>query len=151
MTPSAKCVDLIKSYEACRLSAYLPTTDDVPTIGWGSTGPDIKLGMTWTQKQADDRFAADLADFSRGVSGLIGHTPTMQSQYDAMVSLAYNIGLANFAKSSVLTNHKAGHYSTAALAFGLWDKQRGRDGVLRVLAGLTRRRASEAALYRGDA
>ena len=51
---------LIKSYEQCRLTAYLPTPNDVPTIGWGATGPDIVLGMTWTQAQCDARFTTDL-------------------------------------------------------------------------------------------
>ena len=150
MTPSARIEAFIKGFEKCRLSGYMPTASDRPTCGWGSTGPDITLDTQWTQKQADDRFASDLVKFGLGVTGLIGTSPTTQNQYDAMVSLAYNIGDANFAKSSVLTNHKAEHYQTAALAFSLWNRQR-QNGVLVVLDGLTKRRAAEAALYRGDA
>lgn len=148
MTPSASIGAFIKGYEKCRLRAYLPTPNDVPTIGWGSTGADIRLGMTWTQQQADDRFASDLAAFSHGVSGLLGNAPTTQGQYDAMTSLAYNIGMASFAKSSVLLNHKAGHYATAALAFSLWSKQRDKaTGELVVLSGLVKRRKAEADIY----
>ncbi len=67
-----------------------------------------------------------------------------------MVSLAYNIGLGSFLSSSVLTNHKAGHYATAALAFGLWNKQRNKTtGKLEELRGLTARRKAEADIYRG--
>ena len=150
MTPSASIGAFIRGYEKCRLRAYMPTANDVPTIGWGSTGSDIHLGMVWTQQQADERFSRDLAAFGRGVAGLIGNALTTQGQYDSMVSLAYNIGIANFAKSSVLTNHKAGHYSTAALAFQLWNKQRDKTtGQLVVLGGLTKRRAVEAKIYGG--
>ncbi len=151
MTPSTKIIDFIKGYEKCRLKAYMPTPNDKPTIGWGSTGPDIRMGMTWTQAEADERFAHDLAHFAAGVSGKIpGSPPTAQHQFDAMVSLAYNIGLANFATSSVLTNHRAGHYQTAAMAFALWNKQRTPSGLV-VLTGLTKRRAAEAAIYKGEA
>lgn len=149
MEPSASIIAFIKGFEKCRLKAYMPTKNDRPTLGYGSTGPDIRMGMEWTQAQADARFASDLAKFSAGVSALIGGFATTQGQFDAMVSLAYNIGLANFQKSSVLTNHRAGHYQTAALAFGLWNKQRDGNGNLVVLRGLTTRRDAEAAIYRG--
>lgn len=146
MTPSIKCADFIKGFEQCRLKAYMPTPQDKPTIGWGSTGPDIKLGMTWTQKQADDRFAADLAYFGGKVINAIGGAATTQAQYDAMVSLAYNIGIVAFAGSTVLRKHKAGDHVGAAAAFAMWVKQAGR-----VLNGLVKRRAAEAAMYRGEA
>lgn len=146
--PSPRIIAFIKEYEKCRLKAYMPTPNDRPTLGWGSTGPDIKMGMTWTQVQADARFTADLAKFGTGVSNLIGNVLTTQGQYDACVSLAYNIGLANFKTSSVLTNHRAGHRQTAAMAFKLWDKQRNKvTGKLEVLRGLVTRRAAEAAIY----
>lgn len=146
MTPSQKIIDFIKGYEALRLKAYMPTPNDVPTIGYGSTGPDIKLGMTWTQKQADDRFAADLAKFSAGVSKLLGAAPTTQGQYDALVSFAYNVGLEALKTSTLLRMHKDGEYEAAAGQFGRWNRQAGR-----VLNGLTKRRAGEVAIYRGDA
>lgn len=138
----AKGLALIKSFEKCRLQAYMPTPKDRPTIGWGSTGPDIKMGMTWTQAQADQRFAADLNKFERGVLLVIGATPTTQNQFDAMVSLAYNIGEDGFAKSSVARYHRAGDKKRAAASFALWNKQAGK-----VLGGLVRRRAEEAKLY----
>lgn len=146
MTPSAKAIDFIKSFEQCRLSAYMPTKDDVPTIGWGSTGPDIKLGMTWTQAQADERFAADLAKFSAGVSRLVGAAPTTQGQFDALTSFAYNCGLEALKTSTLLRMHKDGEHEHARLQFQRWNKQKGR-----VLNGLTRRRAGEAEMYRGHA
>lgn len=144
MTPSTKCADFIKGFESCCLTAYMPTPKDVPTIGWGSTGADIRMGMKWTQQQADDRFASDLARFGAKVSDLIGATPTKQNEYDAMTSLAYNIGQGNFASSTVLRKHKAGDHEGAAAAFELWNKQKGV-----VLNGLVKRRTAEAEMYRG--
>lgn len=144
MTPSTKCADFIKGFEQCRLKAYMPTPNDRPTLGWGSTGPDIKMGMTWTQQQADDRFAHDLASFGAKVAADLGSAPTTQAQFDAMTSLAYNIGEGNFAGSTVLKRHKVGNNNGAADAFGMWVKQAGVT-----LNGLVRRRAAEAAMYRG--
>jgi lysozyme len=154
MTPSSKCIDFIKSFEQCRLTAYMPTPRDRPTIGWGTTGPDVRMGMTWTQAQADARFARDLADFATGVTHeLLGH-PTTQGQFDALVSFAYNVGLDDDADtlaeglgdSTLLKMHLAGDHEGAAAQFAPWNKQ---DHV--VLKGLTRRRAGEAAMYRGQA
>lgn len=141
LTPSAKCADFIKGFESCRLTAYMPTLNDVPTIGWGTT-KGVKMGMTWTQAQADAAFAAELAEFGAQVASRLGSAPTTQGQYDAMVSLAYNIGVGAFGDSTLLRLHKSGDYAGAAAQFGRWNKQ---AGV--VLKGLTRRRAAEAALY----
>ena len=109
--------------------------------------------MTWTQAQADARFDRDLARFAAGVERLLRGRPTTQAQFDAMVSFAYNVGLDDdgdgiaegFGDSTLLRLHKAGDFIGAANQFRLWNKQKGV-----VLAGLTRRRAGEAALYRGE-
>jgi GH24 family phage-related lysozyme (muramidase) len=146
MTPSAKCEAFIKGFEKCRLVGYLPTPDDKPTLGWGSTGPDVKIGMTWTQAQADQRFAADLVKFSAGLDGLIDASRTTQGQFDALVSFAYNCGLEALKSSTLLRMHKDGEYENARLQFGRWNKQAGK-----VLGGLTKRRAAEAEIYRGAA
>jgi lysozyme len=143
--PSQRCATFIKGFEQCRLAAYLPTPDDVPTIGWGTT-KGVRLGLVWTQAQADAAFAADLAYFGAKVAALLNGSPTTQGQYDAMVSLAYNIGATAFGNSTLLRMHKAGDFTGAALQFPRWNKQAGK-----VLNGLTRRRADEAAMYRGEA
>jgi lysozyme len=148
---SSRCTDLIKSFEACekaigggRFQAYPdPGTGGDPwTIGWGSTGPDIHKGLVWTQQQCDDRFAADVSCFALEVDKLIGPASTTQSEFDAMVSLAYNIGLGNFGSSTLLELHKAGRHAEAADQFLRWSRAGGK-----VMRGLTRRRAAEAALY----
>lgn len=143
-TPSPACAAFIRGFEQCRLVAYKPTPLDNWTLGWGATGPDIVEGLTWTQAQADARFAADLARFGSGVASHIT-SPTTQDQFDALTSLAFNIGLGNLSASGLLKHHNSGDYAGAAARFVLWD----REGST-VLAGLTRRREAEAAMYRGE-
>jgi lysozyme len=66
-----------------------------------------------------------------------------------MVSLAYNVGVAAFARSTVLKAHNSGDFEAASRAFGLWNKARV-NGALTELKGLTRRRAAESSLYLRD-
>ena len=151
MTPGPACVSLIQQFEGCAKKqsdgsfiAYPdPGTGGDPwTIGWGSTGADIRKGVVWTQQQCDDRFSEHLASFAAGVSNAIGSAATTQNQFDAMTSFAYNVGVANLQSSTLLRKHKAGDYKGAAAEFSRWNKAAGT-----VLPGLTRRRAAEAALY----
>lgn len=146
MTPSPRIATFTQGYEKCSLVAFKPTPNDVWTIGWGHTD-GVQEGDTCTQEQADDWWIEDLAEFSQAVSSDIGDAPTTQDQFDAMVSLAYNIGAGQkgFAGSTVLRKHRIRAYGAAAFAFSLWNKQ---DGV--VLEGLVSRRAAEAAIYRGE-
>jgi lysozyme len=135
---------LIKSFEGCKLKAYPdPASGGDPwTIGFGATGPGIERGVIWTQEQCDARFDEDVQKFGVKVSRLIGFSTTSPAQFGAMTSLAYNIGIGNFGKSTLLKKHKAGDYIGAAGEFAKWNKAAGR-----VMAGLTRRRAAEAELY----
>ena len=148
MTPSKACADLVKSFEGCVLKAYPdPATGGDPwTIGVGATGPGIAKGVVWTQEQADDRLMADLARFGRGVWNAIGEKETTQNRFDALVSFAFNVGLGNLLSSTLLRKHVAGDYEGAAAQFIRWNRASGK-----VMAGLTRRRAAEAALYGGQA
>lgn len=143
LSPSPRIKAFIKNYEKCRLRAFLPTPNDVPTIGWGRT-KGVKLGMTQTQAEADADFDADIAERAAFINDKLDGCATTQDQFDAMLSLAYNIGLDAFAGSTVLRKHKAGDYAGAADAFGMWVKQAGKT-----LAGLVTRRAAEARIYRG--
>ncbi|EJL23691.1 lysozyme [Novosphingobium sp. AP12] len=127
-----------------RVQAYPdPATGGAPwTIGWGSTGADIRKGTIWTREKAQARFTAHVGEFAAQVSKLLATTPTTQNQFDAMVSLAYNVGATNFAASTLLRKHRARDYAGAAGEFSRWNKAAGR-----VMAGLTKRRADEAKLY----
>lgn len=147
---------LIREFEGCAkrrgdgtVEAYPdPGTGAAPwTIGWGSTtdedGKAITRGTVWTQERCDARFAAHVAEFAREVAALLGEAPVGQNQFDALVSLAYNIGARALGTSTLLRMHLAGDHAGAAEQFGRWNRAGGR-----VLAGLVRRRAAEAALYR---
>lgn len=138
--------ELIERNEGLRLNAYQDSVG-VWTIGFGDTGPDVVEGLTITREEADQRFSRRLArEFEPAVDRVCEGVPTKQGEFDAMVSLAYNIGTGAFAKSSVARMHRAGNTQAAAEAFALWNKAGGR-----VLAGLTRRRQEEADLYVSDA
>jgi lysozyme len=152
MTPGPDCIKLVQEFEGFardlhdgRVQAYPdPATGGDPwSIGFGSTGPDIKKGTIWTRKQAEDRFKAHLAEFGAKVERLIGGAPTTQHEFDSMVALAYNVGTGNFASSTLLKKHKARDYEGAAAEFAKWNRANKKP-----MAGLTRRRAAEAALYR---
>jgi lysozyme len=151
MTPGQSCTKLIQQFEGCAkknpdgtFAAYPdPGSGGDPwTIGWGSTGADIKKGVVWSQQQCDDRFSAHVDEFGAKVAAALGGAATTQHQFDAMVSFAYNVGVGNFQSSTLLRKHKAGDYAGAAAEFAKWNKAAGK-----VMAGLTRRRAAEAALY----
>jgi GH24 family phage-related lysozyme (muramidase) len=148
LTPSPAGIKLMHEFEGCRLAAYPDpgSRDGHPwTIGWGSTGPGIAKGVTWTQQEADERFAADLARFAGKVRDLLGGAPTTQGQFDALVAFSYNVGVTGFANSTLLRRHKAGDYGGAADEFLRWNKNDGK-----ILPGLTRRRQAERALYLSD-
>ena len=141
MNISPKGANLIKEFEGMRLVGYLCPAG-IPTVGLGHTGPEVKRGMKITEAQAWAYFHKDIQKFERGVLQALAGAPVTQSQFDAMVSLAFNIGVGAFARSSVLRNHKAKRYTLAANSFLLWVK-----AGAKTLPGLVRRRQAERKLY----
>jgi lysozyme len=154
---SARCravseagIALIKRFEGCArrrpdgmVEAYPdPGTGGAPwTIGWGATGPDVGPGTLWSQAACDARLVHDLGRHAAEVAEAIGDAPTSQGQFDALVSFHFNTG-AIF-RATLTRRHVAGDHAAAAAEFARWNRAGGR-----VLRGLTRRRAAEAALYR---
>ena len=130
----------LKQLEGFRGVAYIPVPGDVPTIGYGFTH-GVKMGDKMTLEQADRRLITELVPYEQAVERGCKLAPN-QNQFDAMVLLCFNIGIAGFLKSTALRCHNAGDFQAAARAFGLWNKSSGK-----VYAGLTRRRAEESALY----
>ena len=112
----------------------------VATIGFGCT-EGIKLGMVWTAEEAEAALRREIAKFEAAVSRLVT-VSINQNEFDAMVSLSYNIGAAAFGRSTVLKRLNKGDRAGAGKAFELWDKGGGR-----VLPGLVSRRKREAALF----
>lgn len=136
-------VELIAKAEGLRLKAYLCPAG-VWTIGWGETS-GIQPGDVRTKPQADAQLCHELTRYRDEVLAMCRRPPTA-NELGALVSLAYNIGLPALRKSTVLRQFNAGNAQAAARAFGLWNKARV-NGVLQPLAGLTARRAAEAALF----
>jgi lysozyme len=148
MTTSSRAgLGLVKTSEGCKLTAYLCPAN-VWTIGYGRT-TNVKRGDTCTQAQADAWLVAEYDQFEAGVLKLVGkreHTGLSDNALGALVSFAYNVGLANLASSTLLKRVKAGDMAGAAAQFASWNKARV-NGALKPLAGLTTRRANEAALF----
>jgi lysozyme len=133
-------LDLIKSCEGLRLEAYLPTVDDVWTIGYGHTH-DVCRGDVIDEAQADIYLEWDLCWAENTVSA---YAPSYVSdnQFAALVSICYNIGAANFKNSTLLRDLDKDDVSAASEQFLVWDKQRGT-----LLRGLEDRREKERALF----
>ena len=145
MTPSAWLWTFLKQYERFRPTAYPATADErrrgIWTIGWGHTA-GVKEGDTCTMAQANEWLQDDVAEAVLEVCRAVTH-PLTQNQFDALVSLCFNIGIHNFAGCGLLKFVNAGNMTAAAADFINWDKQ---QGV--VLDGLENRREAEAAHFR---
>lgn len=139
MHTSQKGLDLIKSFEGLRLSAY-KCPADAWTIGYGTTA-GVKEGQTITKELAENLLREDVGRFEQQVLRLV-KAPLSQGQFDALVSFTYNLGAGNLSSSTLLRLLNAGLYDDAALQFQRWNKAGGK-----VLAGLVRRRAAERALF----
>jgi lysozyme len=117
---------------------------NVLTIGHGHTnhhGRKFDATTRWTREECDAAFYEDMAGFEKSVRKLVT-VPLTDYQYDALVSFAYNCGEGNLAKSTLLKKVNAKDFKGAADEFKKWNKGGGK-----VLAGLTRRRNSEALLF----
>jgi len=138
MKTSKRGLDLIKSFEGCRLTAYKAVpTEKYYTIGWGHYGPDVKKGQKITQAQADVYLVNDLAKYEAKVNKYMPRYNFNQNQYDALVSFAYNVGSIDG-----LTAHGIRSISTIASKFMSYTKSGGK-----VLGGLIRRREAEKNLF----
>lgn len=136
---------LIQNFEGLSLKAYRDAGGW--SIGYGHyLGEDSShAGRSITQAEADALFTADVRKYENAVNT---YAPGgAQHEFDAMVSLAYNIGTGSpgkggFADSTVAREHRAGNRARAAQAFALWNKSQGS-----VAPVLVQRRAREANVY----
>ncbi|MCS4250600.1 lysozyme [Pseudomonas sp. BIGb0164] len=143
MRTSQKGVSLIKSFEGLRLKSYQDSVS-VRTIGYGATR-GITSGMTITNEQAERMLMNDIGRFEPEIERLV-KVPLNQAQWDALMSFTYNLGAANLSSSTLLKLLNAGDYASAAEQFPRWNKAGGQ-----VLAGLTKRRLAERAMFLGAA
>ena len=102
----------------------------------------IEDDRLWSRSEVDDLLAKDLARFERGVARYCPSATSRQSQFDALVSFAFNVGLGNLQRSSLRMKHNRGEFDAAADEFMKWTKGGGR-----VLPGLVKRRLDEQRLY----
>lgn len=133
-------VDMVKSHEGCRLTAY-QDQGGVWTIGWGATGPDIKQGFVWTQQQADDRLVFDLAHVEQSVRSVLHVAVGLQS-IGALIDFAYNLGAGALQGSTALKLINSGDHIGGAKALISWDHIGQTE-----IKGLLIRRFDEASLY----
>ena len=135
----------IQRHEGLRLDAYQDSAG-VWTIGYGSTkyadGTPVRQGdMLQSNAAADALFRETLREYESVVSRSV-LVPLSQPQFDALVSLAYNIGTQAFRDSTLLKRLNTHNYAGAANEFLRWNKAGGQ-----VLEGLRRRREAERAMF----
>ena len=145
MKISPRGLELIKDFEGFSSTSYLDVVN-IPTIGWGNTfyenGTKVKLGDQISKTDALKLLEVVAnRDFADKIFPAIKVKVT-QSQFDAMVSLAYNIGAGAFLKSTLLKKVNAGDFIGAGEEFLRWNKANGKE-----VLGLTKRREREKQLF----
>ena len=146
MKISSLGLELIKEFEGFSANAYLCPAKKV-TIGYGNTfyadGTKVKLGEQISKTDALELLEKVVnKDFADKIFPAI-KVPVAQNQFDAMCSLAYNIGTGSFLKSTLLKKVNAGDFIGASEEFLKWNKSGGKE-----LLGLTRRRKREQDLFK---
>ncbi|MEG0906811.1 MAG: glycoside hydrolase family protein [Cellulosilyticaceae bacterium] len=135
---------LLEQFEGLRLEAYLDSAG-IATIGWGSikypNGSKVKKGDKITKAQAKQYKLHDLKEFESTVNTSV-IVPLSQNQYDALVSLSYNIGSGAFKNSTLLKKLNSGDYKGAAEQFLVWNKVNSKR-----VQGLVNRREAERNLF----
>ena len=133
---SATALVAIALHEGYKDMAYIPTPGDVPTIGFGTTN-GVKLGDKTTPTQALSRAMVDIQKFEGAVKSCV-QVPLTQGEYDAYISLSYNIGSSAFCGSTLVKRLNQGEYALACQEILRWNRFQGKE-----LAGLTKRREEE--------
>jgi lysozyme len=143
LTTSENFTNMVIAFEKEVLTGYLDPVG-IPTIGIGHVikpGEPYRVGQKITREESRRLFKKDTAWAVKAVNRLVTR-PLNQNQFDALVSLVFNIGEVGFSNSTVLRETNRGNFVAAAKAFALWNKAKGR-----VLKGLVRRRKAEAELF----
>ncbi len=144
---SDAALDLIARFEGCRLEAYRDAVG-VWTIGYGHTSragpPQVRPGMRITKEEAREILHRDVERFARDVARVLGADAgrLRLNQFGALVSFAYNVGIGNLKRSSVLKAVREGRHDDVPRLLLQWTKAGGRR-----LRGLVRRRRAEGRLW----
>lgn len=142
MTLSPKGLAFIKQMEGCRLVPYQDQAG-VWTVGVGHTGHDVIPGKAITQADAEHLLECDSGRFADALNRLIT-VPLTQNQFDALVSFAFNVGIAAFSRSTLRAVVNKGDHEDVPAQLLRWNKAGGK-----VSSGLVRRRQAESHLYQG--
>lgn len=126
----------IATWEGFKGEAYIPVPGDVPTIGFGST-EGVQMGDTISVPDALNRLEKDVRVAEDAVRSCVT-VPLLPHEFDAYVSLAYNIGKASFCGSTLVKKLNAGDYLGACEEIKRWHFAGGKS-----LKGLVDRRAAE--------
>jgi GH24 family phage-related lysozyme (muramidase) len=146
----APALKIIKEFEGCHLEAYLCPAG-IPTIGWGSTSlidRGVRMGDKISQEMADDLLRNDVEGRHRKLVKLLPLIAGWPGpKVAALVSWAYNVGMGAVESSTLRRRLLVGEDPVQVITEELprWDKANGKP-----LAGLTRRRAAEVALFVGQ-
>lgn len=156
LTTSQRGLDLIKSFEKFAPNLYLCPAGK-PTIGYGHVlRPSEKFNKI-SLPQADQLLRNDCGIVEIYLNAIFPHPSPLpegegkkvclnQNEFDALVSLVFNIGLGNFEKSTLLKRLRDGDKPRAAAEFLRWDKIN-QGGELVMSKGLHRRRCVERELF----
>jgi lysozyme len=138
---SQRTIDLIKQFEGLRLRSYQDQRG-IWTVGYGHTGPEVGPHTVWSESQANLALVGRINAIAGILTGCI--VPFVsQNQFDALVSLAYNIGQGAFRGSTLMKKLNQRDFEGAGEEFLKWDHNH--DGTVNL--GLRARRAKEAALF----
>lgn len=141
LSTGAAGLTLIKSFEGLSLEKYRDAVGKW-TIGYGHLIlPNENFTQALTKLEAEDLLRADLGMTERGIHKYVT-VDLNQNQFDALVAFAFNVGLGNLQSSTLLRLLNQGLYQDAADQLPRWNKAGGN-----ILAGLTRRRDAERALF----
>lgn len=141
-TTSERMVDIIKTYEGFSPKAVRLTGEDEYTIGYGHYGSDVYAGDTITEAEATALMKKDLKVFENAVRSAVKVDIT-QSQFDALVSLSYNIGTGAIASSDTVKALNEGEIGHAAVDIPSWRRGMG----YQILPGLEKRRQTELEFF----
>lgn len=137
-------IERIRQWEGLRLTPYRDA-GGVWTVGYGHTGADVRPGRAITQATADALLRQDLGRFEAAVERAVA-VPLTDGQFGALVSFAFNVGEAAFARSTLVLRLNGGDYDAVPAQLGRWVHVGGRR-----VQGLVNRRAAEAGLWASDA
>jgi len=161
MKTSATGIDLIKYFEGVRYRPYM-CSGNVWTIGCGHALYPRQLVMNladrkeyklkpednrvWTKEEVDGLLKYDLQRFELGVLRLLGSLQPTQSEFDALVSFSFNLGLGTFQRSTIRSAFLRGDKTRAGEVLLMYRRAGGR-----ILQGLVRRRLAEHAMFMSGA